>query len=76
MLQVNLVSTPTRRVARISTVQDLTCLGRSTLYALMLKKKFPRPFQLVAGGKAVGWWLDEIEAHLEERASEAGRASI
>lgn len=76
MLQANLVTTPLRQVGRIQTVQALTGLPRSTIYALIKMEKFPRPFKLVEGGQAVGWWLDEIEAYLEERASAAGKASV
>ena len=42
---------------------------------LIADKKFPRPFKLSKGGKAVGWWEDEIISYQQERAKEAEEQS-
>jgi predicted DNA-binding transcriptional regulator AlpA len=34
----------------------------STVYAWVAAKKFPAPVQLVEGGQASGWAVDELEA--------------
>lgn len=76
MLHQTLVAPRPRQALRIKGVSSLTGLSRSTIYEQIKLKKFPRPFRLVEGGQAVGWWLDEVEAYLEERASAAVKASV
>lgn len=76
MLHQSSIAPNPRRAVRIKNVSVITGLSRSTIYELIKREKFPRPFRLVEGGQAVGWWLDEIEGYLEERAVAAGKASV
>lgn len=45
---------------RLSRVQELSGLGRSTIYRLMALQLFPRAVRL--GPRAVGWRLGDIAA--------------
>ena len=53
------------RLSRLPTVLRRTGLPRSTVYALMAAKKFPRPGRI--GARAVGWPEDEIEKFINDR---------
>lgn len=48
-----------RLFARMSTVQRLTGLGRSTIYRLIAEDKFPA--QVRIGTRAVGWRWSDLE---------------
>lgn len=53
------------RILRRPAVQELTGLGRSTLYDLMARGAFPRPVRL--GLRAVGWREADIVAWISAR---------
>jgi prophage regulatory protein len=49
------------RVLRMVDACKKTGLCSSTIYDLVSRGLFPRPFQLVPGGRAVGWLEDDID---------------
>jgi len=53
------------RILRITDLEDLLGVSRSSLYAWMKTGTFPRPFNL--GPRAVGWKASDIEAWVEKR---------
>jgi len=55
------------RILRITDLEDLLGVSRSSLYAWMKTGVFPRPFNL--GPRAVGWKASDIEAWVEKRKS-------
>jgi prophage regulatory protein len=46
------------KLIRRPQVQEITGLGRSTIYDLILSEKFPRPVKL---GRASAWPLSEVQ---------------
>lgn len=56
------------RAIRIKEVIQKVSLSQSTIYAMIAKGKFPRPFELTPG--RVAWIEDDIDAWL---AAKAGR---
>lgn len=53
------------RTLRMKDLPEKVGLRPSTIYALVAQGKFPAPFKLLPGGRAVGWlettvddWLD------------------
>lgn len=55
-------------ILRRPEVERATGLARSSLYALIAARKFPKPVKL--GGKCSGWLEAEIVAWQRERAAE------
>ena len=59
------VSAPnSRRVIRMSQLRQKYPVSESQIFSLMKKGIFPKPFALVPGGRAVGWFEDEIDEYL------------
>jgi prophage regulatory protein len=66
--------TPATRTLRMKDLPDKVGLRPSTIYALVAQGRFPAPFKLLPGGRAVGWleatiddWLDtQIERQKSE----------
>lgn len=56
-----------RRIIRLSEVEDRTKLSPSWIYAQMKAGKFPLNFKIFEGGRACGWFADEIDAFIESR---------
>ena len=56
------------KMLRRPIVENMTGLGRSTIYDLMAKGQFPRPVKLT--GRAVAWPESEVAAWLESRKAE------
>jgi prophage regulatory protein len=52
------------RILRMRELSRRLQLSPSRLYALIAEGKFLKPFQLVPGGRAVGWLEREIDAWL------------
>jgi prophage regulatory protein len=46
-------------ILRLKDVMARTGLSRSTIYAYIADKKFPKPFKI--GERAVGWYEHEID---------------
>jgi prophage regulatory protein len=69
---MNLAQTPTKseRLLRLPLVQDLTGLGRTSIYDAIARGDFPRPAKL---GRVSAWPESEvrrwIDARLAERAA-------
>lgn len=63
----------TARILRRPKVEELTGLGRASIYEYMSRGQFPRPVRL--SGKSVGWVEQEvvewIKARIAERDTEA-----
>lgn len=49
-------------------VINLVGLGRTSIYALMGRRQFPRPIQ--TGPKSVKWRLQDIEAWMKQKICE------
>ena len=58
------------RFVRLNVVAELTGTGKSTLYRLVAKGRFPRPISPFGGHKKV-WRLSDVNHWIAERA--AGR---
>lgn len=53
----------------IKQVAEKVCLGQSTIYRLIAKGDFPKPFPLV--GNRTAWLEEDIDAWLAEKAGKA-----
>jgi prophage regulatory protein len=62
------------RILRMRELSQRLQLSPSRLYALIAEGKFLPPFQLVPGGRAVGWLECEVDAWLRARRSGDDRA--
>ena len=62
------------RILRMRELSHRLQLSPSRLYALIAEGKFLPPFQLVPGGRAVGWLECEVDAWLRARRSGDDRA--
>ena len=54
---------PVRRIIRMAQLRAKYPLSESHIYWLIKQGKFPKPFPLVPGGRAVGWYEDTIDQH-------------
>ncbi len=54
---------PTRRIIRMAELRAKYPLSESHIYLLIKHGKFPKPFSLVPGGRARGWFEDVIDDH-------------
>lgn len=61
----------TTRMLKLPDVCARTCLARSTIYEMMSRGDFPRPFK--TGLRAVAWREDDLEAWLLARPSADAR---
>ena len=57
-----------KRFLRIKAVCELTGLSKSYIYQLCSNNNFPKPIQLIPGGKSVAWIESEVRS--EEHTSE------
>ena len=48
------------RILRMQDLPDRIGFRPSTIYELIAKGKFPRPFKLMPGGRAAGWFENTI----------------
>lgn len=60
----------TKRILRLPEVMTRTGLSRSTIYAYMGVKSFPKSIAL--GVRSVGWLESDIDAWIEQKSSNAG----
>jgi prophage regulatory protein len=51
-----------KRLLRLRDVKEITGLGKSTIYNMMNKDKFPRPVRIAQ--KAVAWKVEDLDAWL------------
>ncbi|SOZ49249.1 putative prophage regulatory protein AlpA [Cupriavidus taiwanensis] len=61
------------RAIRIKDVIQKVSLSQSTIYAMIAKGRFPKPFELTAG--RVAWLEEDIDAWLAEKAGRAPAAA-
>ncbi len=55
---------PNRRIIRMSQLRQKYPVSESQIFSLIKRGRFPRPFALAPGGRAVGWFEDEIDEYL------------
>ncbi len=65
---------PTRRIIRMAQLRARYPLSESHIYWLIKKGKFPKPFSLVPGGRAVGWYEDVIDEYFSACANDVVEA--
>lgn len=53
-----------RRVIRMAQLRQKYPFSESHIYSLIKRGMFPKPFPLVPGGRAVGWYEDTIDEFL------------
>lgn len=57
------------RTLRMSELPKKVGYKTSTIYGLIAKGKFPKPFKLTPGGRAAGWLESTIDNWIREQAS-------
>ncbi len=57
------------KILRLPVVKENTGLSRSTIYLRMANNEFPKPISL--GGRAVGWFEEDIQNWLDEKRKES-----
>ena len=55
------------RILRMRALSQKLQISSSRIYALVAEGKFLKPFQLVPGGRAVGWLEADVDSWLLER---------
>lgn len=55
------------RVVRHAAVCEKLSVSSAKLFDMCAKGIFPKPFQLIPGGRAVGWLEYEVDAWIMER---------
>lgn len=56
-----------RRVIRMKRLLEKYPYSESSIYAQIKRGLFPAPFALIEGGRARGWFEDEIDQYLSAR---------
>jgi len=56
-----------QRILRMQHLPDRIGYRPSTIYELIAKGKFPRPFKLMPGGRAAGWFENTIDDWIADR---------
>jgi|LauGreDrversion4_2_1035121.scaffolds.fasta_scaffold29328_4 prophage regulatory protein len=64
------------RVMRMSDATWKTGLCASSIHDLVSRGLFPRPFQLVPGGRAVGWLEDDIDRWIYSRKAASKQEAV
>lgn len=59
--------TPHRRIIRLPEVQSRSGLSRASIYRGAIAGWFPKPIKLTK--RASGWFEDEVQAYLDQRAA-------
>ncbi len=60
------------RIIRHQETRQKLKVSAATLFDLIAKGLFPRPFIIVPGGRAVGWLEHDVEAWILKRKTAAG----
>ena len=55
------------RILRHTDVCARLGIGKSTLFAMVARNIFPEPFQIIPGGRAVGWLEADVVKWIESR---------
>ena len=64
---VDINKKPNRRIIREPEVRSRTGFSTSWIYELMKKDLMPRNFKIAPGGRASGWYEDEIDDWINSR---------
>lgn len=56
-----------RQIFKQPQVSNLTGLTKSSIYRLIADGKFPKQRKLSEGGRATGWFSDEIQNWIDSR---------
>ncbi|MFZ1148733.1 MAG: AlpA family phage regulatory protein [Xanthobacteraceae bacterium] len=59
-----------RRALRLPEVMAKTGLRKTQIFDSVRRGIFPKPFNVLPGGRAVAWDESEIDAHLERQMAE------
>jgi prophage regulatory protein len=57
------------RIVRHDEVRRKLDISAAKLFDMIAKEKFPRPFVIVPGGRAVGWLECDVDAWIVERSN-------
>lgn len=55
------------RIVRPNEVRDRLGVSRAKLADMVVQGKFPKPFTIIPGGRAVGWLERDVAAWIIER---------
>jgi prophage regulatory protein len=58
------------RILRMRQLAEKLSLSDSHIYTLIQQNQFPKPFTLVHGGRAMGWYESDIDAWLAQRSGD------
>jgi prophage regulatory protein len=58
------------RILRMRQLAEKISLSDSHIYTLIQQNQFPKPFTLVHGGRAMGWYESDIDAWLAQRSGD------
>jgi prophage regulatory protein len=58
------------RIIRMKQLVEKLSLSDSHIYALIQQNQFPKPFTLVHGGRAIGWYESDIDEWLAQRSGD------
>jgi prophage regulatory protein len=58
------------RILRMRQLVEKISLSAGHIYTLVQQNQFPKPFTLVHGGRAVGWYESDIDMWLAQRSGE------
>lgn len=61
-----------KRILRHTDVSNRLGVGPSTLFSMIAKGKFPKPFVIIPGGRAVGWLDSDVDAWIINRTAQCG----
>jgi len=59
------------RILRMRDLRGRLGLTASHIYAMVASGRFPKPFPIIPGGRATGWFESTIDAYLTDGASTA-----
>ena len=60
------------RILRMKDLPKKIGFAPSTIYELVAKGKFPKPFKLLPGGRAAGWLEHELDSWLNDQRNDLG----
>ena len=63
------------RILRHAKVREKLDVSDATLFDITAQGLFPKPFQIIPGGRAVGWLEHEVDAWILERKELSGGSS-
>ena len=61
------------KIIRHVQVCQKLCISPASLFDMVAKGDFPKPFPIIPGGRSVGWLEAEVDAWIMQRAQEVGQ---